>query len=87
MAFVNKNLAVLAYANGFTLWHYTTSDADVETANYFDEAANTLRVGDMVLVNSNTAVTPTASILAVASNSEGEVTVANLVPAEQGGGE
>ena len=22
MAFQNKNLSVIAYANGFTLWHY-----------------------------------------------------------------
>ncbi len=26
MAFQTKDLSVLAYANGFTLWHYTTDD-------------------------------------------------------------
>ncbi len=26
MAFQTKDLSVLAYANGFTLWHYTTAD-------------------------------------------------------------
>lgn len=33
MAYNAKNLSVLAYANGFTLWHYTTTDtaADVDT--------------------------------------------------------
>jgi hypothetical protein len=27
MAYVSKNLSVLAYTNGFSLWHYTTPDA------------------------------------------------------------
>ena len=32
-----NNLSVLAYANGFTLWHYTTEDVDtdVDDADYF----------------------------------------------------
>ena len=29
MAYLSKNLSVLAYANGFTLWHYTTADTAV----------------------------------------------------------
>ena len=29
MAFESKDLSVLAYANNFTLWHYTTIDAAV----------------------------------------------------------
>ena len=29
MAFQTKDLSVLAYANGFTLWHYTTADPAV----------------------------------------------------------
>ena len=27
MSMNSKNLSVLAYANGFTLWHYKTEDA------------------------------------------------------------
>lgn len=83
MAFANRNLAVLAYANGFTLWHYITPDADVEAANYFDEASNMLRVGDMVIANTDMASTPTTSLLTVSANAEGEVTIANLVPEQQ----
>ena len=26
MAFQNKNLSVIAYANGFTLWHYSAAE-------------------------------------------------------------
>ena len=29
--FLNKNLSVLAYANGFTLWHYMSKEDDLET--------------------------------------------------------
>ena len=26
MAFMNRNLSVIAYNNGFTMWHYNTQD-------------------------------------------------------------
>ena len=37
MAFESKNLSVLAYANGFTLWHYTSTDtaALIDSEDYF----------------------------------------------------
>lgn len=80
MAFKSKDLSVLAYANGFTLWHYTTADlaADVDTAGYFSTASDMLRVGDMIMSNIDTDGTPQAGILLVASNSGGAVDVANL---------
>lgn len=51
MAFANNNLSVLAYANGFTLWHYKTGEAAeiVGTSGYFNNATNMLRVGDMII--------------------------------------
>lgn len=30
MAFKNRNFSVLAYANGFTLWHYATNEDTLE---------------------------------------------------------
>lgn len=54
MKYDPKNLSVLSYANGFTLWHYTTSDYVVTNFAYFDPASDMLRVGDMILVNTNT---------------------------------
>lgn len=53
MAFVQKNLSVLAYANGFTLWHYVTPDkvAAVRVPGYFDRANDLLRKADMILLN------------------------------------
>jgi hypothetical protein len=80
MAYNAKNLSVLAYANGFTLWHYGTTDtaAVVDTAGYFNTAADMLRVGDMIIGNVATATSPQAGIFVVRSNSEGVVNVSDL---------
>ena len=54
MAFKSRELSVLAYANGFTLWHYRTEDAPetvVDVAGYFDSACDMLRGGDQIIVN------------------------------------
>jgi hypothetical protein len=51
MAFTTNNLSVLAYANGFTLWHYRTLDASIDGPGYFDDAADFLRAGDIILAN------------------------------------
>lgn len=80
MAYLSKNLSVLAYANGFTLWHFATTDlaADVDTAGYFNGAADMLRVGDMIMANVDTDGTPAAGILLVNANAGGVVDVADL---------
>ena len=80
MAFQSKDLSVLAYANGFTLWHYTTIDTaiSVDTTNYFDSATNMLRVGDMIMANVDTDGTPGSGIYLVNSNSAGVVDVADM---------
>lgn len=59
MAFRSRELSVLAYANGFTLWHYRTEDAleiltrgpDAAGRGYFDAAREMLRSGDQIIVN------------------------------------
>ena len=53
MAFESKNLSVLAYANGFTLWHYTSTDtaALIDSEDYFADAGHMLRAGDMIMAN------------------------------------
>jgi len=54
MAFSLRNLSVLAYANGFTLWHYKSgADDQQETGQmgYFDEAGDMLAGGDMMMVS------------------------------------
>jgi hypothetical protein len=54
MAFALRNLSVLAYADGFTLWHYkSTCDklAQASAAGYFADAADLLAPGDMVMLS------------------------------------
>ncbi|WP_042696234.1 hypothetical protein [Azospirillum sp. B506] len=83
MAYASKDLSVLAYANGFTLWHYTTHDGatDVDTAGYFNGAADLLRVGDMLLANCAVGgSTPATGVLVVSASANGAVDVANLTP-------
>lgn len=47
MACNANNLSALAYANGFTLFHYRTSDPieEVDQPGYFDEARPMFRLG------------------------------------------
>jgi len=80
MAFQSKDLSVLAYANGFTLWHYTTIDlaTDVDTTGYFNAAANMLRIGDMVLANVDTDGLPGSGIYLIRTNSLGVVDAADM---------
>jgi hypothetical protein len=82
MAYNPSKLSVLAYANGFTLWHYSTSDsaAAADTAGYFNKAADMLRTGDMILVNVETGGTPGAGLFVVAANQGASVDVTNLTP-------
>jgi hypothetical protein len=57
MAFDSAELSVLAYANGFTLWHYRTADTDADLLcagagrGYFAAADELLRPGDQIIAN------------------------------------
>ena len=51
MAFAARELSVLAYANGFTLWHYRTTADDLLASGYFDSADEVLRAGDQIIAN------------------------------------
>lgn len=76
MAFKATDLSVLAYANNFTLWHYTTVDAAVTGAGYFNSAADMLRVNDLVIANMSTGGTPSTKFYIVTGNTGSVVTVA-----------
>jgi len=80
MAYASKDLSVLAYANGFTLWHYTTADiaTDVDTGGYFNGAADMLRVGDISVANVGMGGTPGAGMVLVNANALGVVDVADM---------
>lgn len=52
--FVAKNLSVIAYANGFTLWHYKSVNdklEDICELGYFNKVMNQCRDGDLIIVS------------------------------------
>lgn len=77
MAFDSSNLSVLAYANNFTLWHYTSIDNSgaISAANYFNKASDMMRVNDLILINIDTDGTPSTKFYIVTGNSGGVVTI------------
>ena len=84
MAYLSKDLSVLAYANGFTLWHYTTTDSSLpsvmETSTgtqvnpYFNPASDMVRAGDLILANIDTnGANPHIRLLLITKAGKGEV--------------
>lgn len=54
MAFKNRNMTVIAYANGFTLWQYRTMDSIKlldEDIHYFAEISTLMKTGDIIIIN------------------------------------
>lgn len=54
MDFAIRNLSVLAYAQGFTLWHYKAPAAPLAVLGqpgFFNHAADMLATGDMVMMS------------------------------------
>ncbi len=75
MAFTATDLSVLAYANNFTLWHYTTTDDNIEAAGYFDKAGDMVRENDLIISNIDTDGTPSTTFYVVSANDGNTVTV------------
>jgi len=82
MAFRARNLSVLAYANGFTLWHYITEDtgAAATADGYFDPAREMLRAGDVVIANLDADGDADTALLAVRTSGDDGVRVTDLTP-------
>lgn len=52
--FLNRNMSVIAYANGFTLWHYKSNEDSLEQitwAGYFQPIDKLAAIGDIVIIN------------------------------------
>jgi len=76
MAFTVRNLSVLAYANGFTLWHYKAEGDSltvIARQDFFTGAADLVAFGDMLMVSADDG----ARVLSVAGVGD-QVTVAAL---------
>lgn len=51
-SFTVRDLSVLAYANGFTLWHYKAAHvADLLSSNYFGDNSDMMATGDHIHVS------------------------------------
>jgi hypothetical protein len=76
MDFAIRDLSVLAYAQGFTLWHYKARPGVLRQAGvrgFFDDAADMLTTGDIVMVSS-----PEGARIMVVAGTEGGVLTAEL---------
>lgn len=54
--FQNKNLAVIAYANGATVWHYRDTQIKYSNINlnkFFNSIYRLCAVGDKIIINVN----------------------------------
>ena len=53
MAFQNKNLSVIAYANGFTLWHYISDGklSGASAGSFFNPVSPLMNTGDIIIIN------------------------------------
>lgn len=75
MSYIASDLSVLAYANNFTLWHYTTEDDAVNGSGYFNKAADMLRKNDLIIANVDTNGSPATKFYIVTANTGTAVTV------------
>lgn len=75
MSFSARDLSVLAYANNFTLWHYTTTDQDVSAPDYFKSAGKDMfRTNDLMIAQTDTEGQPQTKFYIV-FNKDGVVTI------------
>ena len=52
--FLNKDLSVLAYANGFTLWQYYGKEDTLETVSqpdFFVRVKTLMAIGDIIIIS------------------------------------
>ena len=80
MAFNVKKFNVHAYANGFTLWTFLTDDTegDLDEDNYFNDANEMVRKGDMILADINVCEGYCTRIYLVEEIVDGVVEVTNF---------
>ena len=77
MAFSAANLTRVGGDSNGSLWMYTSADAiaDVNTAGYFNDAANLLAVRDLIVVRDTNV--PTTNFCTVLSNTGSVVDVSD----------
>lgn len=83
MSMDSKNLSVLAYSNGFTLWHYKTTDtkAVVKASGYFNKVSNIFNAGDVIFASLGESEKEMAMYV-VSSVESGVVSVSDVMAAD-----
>ena len=76
MAFQNKNLSVVAYANNWTLWHYKTEDkmSEIDMDYFPKDVVKLMACGDMIIINAE----DYTGIKYVESITEGKVKICDI---------
>lgn len=74
-----RQLSVLAFAKGFTIWRYTTADSAL-AEGYFDGAHEILCPDDMVLATVDTDGNAHTLVLMVAERDDRSLSVCDLSP-------
>lgn len=84
MSYQSRELNVLAYANGFTLWAYNPQGESIEAmteADYFNRSGNMVRLGDLIVVSVvDDRGGAKGCILHVCGIDEGRVDVESITP-------
>ena len=81
MAYSAADLICIGGGSGKRLWYYSTADtiATVNTAGYFNDAANMLNLNDVIMAVTSTGGTPVVSHTYVNANDGSTVDVVNGV--------
>ena len=87
MAYAASGLSRLSGDSNGNLWQYTTTDAiaAINSANYFNDAANMLSVRDVIIVKDTN--TPTTNFVTVLSNNGTAVDVSDGTAIAETGGD
>ncbi|MBQ2174477.1 MAG: hypothetical protein II453_05275 [Alphaproteobacteria bacterium] len=69
MAFKNKDMSVIAYANGWTLWHYKTNQDTlqdiIDNREYFSNLYTLMNVGDVVYMETKDRIISQVAVIRV----------------------
>lgn len=70
-------MSVIAYANGFTMWHYSSTEhtlAEIVADGFFNPVNTLCAVGDIIIING----TDTTGMRRIVSIDDGQVKLAKL---------
>ena len=75
-----NNIAVIAYANGFTIWHYKTTENKntLLSDGYFSTMKNSFMKGDIIIAITETSSDAKANMLLVSNINNNAVKIIEI---------